>query len=155
MTEPESPVPALARQAADRAVSEGKTQLPAVAAEFADGIAVHDGSAVTIGWFVPLVAEPARIVGFVELTGDLTFRRFSMFPAVPAMDASLWVDPDQVLATARTVMLQGDEVGRPQLSFYRSVDRVAWRVPIKRGGANMTIYVAGTTAWVEPTLAPS
>jgi hypothetical protein len=150
VTEPHISNPALARKAANRALAEGKAQLPAVAAEFIDGLAVHDSSAATVGWFVPLVTESSRLVGFVQLNGDLTFRRSSMFPSAPVVEATLWVDPDQVLATARTVMLDDDEVGTPEFSFHRSVDRVAWRVPVNRGGRAMTIYVAGTTAWVEP-----
>jgi hypothetical protein len=141
--------PAQARAAAERALAEGPAQPPA-AGQLGEALAIHDGRGTVIGWFVPLIARP-RIVGFVQLDSSFGFVRYASFAdAESRPEAELWVEPERVRRTATRVTQPGDALGEPILGYHMTPSRLAWRVPLQRRGALMTIYVAGENVWTEP-----
>jgi hypothetical protein len=144
----ETNTPESARYAAEQAAAQGKAVLPSGQAAFGEALAIHDENDATSGWFVPLLEDSSKILGFVELLEDLTFKRFSLFPSPP--EAANWVRPSAVLDVARRAVGLSDELGVPSLSYYHSPDRIAWRVPIRRSEGWGVVFVVGADSWVEP-----
>ncbi|MBV8529428.1 MAG: hypothetical protein JOZ75_14050 [Candidatus Dormibacteraeota bacterium] len=96
------------------------------------------------GWFVP-AREGERLVGFHQLRPDLEQLRWSEFVADPGFAS--WTDPGAVMATAATMLHQGEQLGDPFLSYDSVPDRLAWVVPVLGGDAGGVIFVAGSAAW--------
>jgi hypothetical protein len=112
-------------------------------------LAIHDAAGVPVGWFVPLL-DDARILGFVQLDSSLEFVRCSHFPAGGDYpEAALWLDPKRVRMTARQLAMTGDKLGEATLGYHGAPTRPAWVVPLRRGSQQLTIYVAGTSAWTD------
>jgi hypothetical protein len=148
-----SPVTAAqARAAAERAFAEGRARA-ATAGQLGEALAIHDERGAVTGWFVPMIAG-SRIVGFVQLDSSLGFLRYASFADVadaePPPEAVLWLDAESVRRTATRAARPGDELGEPVLSYHTTPSRLAWRVPLRRDGDPMTVYVAGEHAWAEP-----
>jgi hypothetical protein len=87
----------------------------------------------------------------VQLDSSLSFLRYASFAdAEPPPEAVLWLDAESVRRTATAAARPGDELGEPTLSYHTTPSRLAWRVPLRRDGDLMTVYVAGEHAWAEP-----
>lgn len=128
--------------------AETFTDAPAL---LSDPIPVRDALGRLSSWFVPLV-DGDTIVGFVELSPDLTHRRTSMF-ATNRRDApptSWWLDPGVVVERARSELSEGEVAGDPYLSFDTVPDRIAWAVPVGGPRGPRIVYVAGRTTWSGP-----
>lgn len=138
-----------AHAAAERALAEGRAQPSAVEGQLGEALAIHDERGAPIGWFVPLISR-SRLVGFVQLDDALRFLRYASFDAHSQPEVGLWVDPERVRQAATRVMQAGDELGEPMFGYHTAPSRLAWRIPLRRKGTRMTIYLAGESAWVEP-----
>jgi hypothetical protein len=89
-------------------------------------------------WFVALTADE-ELLGFFQLDPDLALHRYSTFDRPPL--AAHWLDRGAIRERARGAADEGDRLGEPILSYLRSRDRLAWRVPITN--RPVAIYVSG------------
>jgi hypothetical protein len=114
-------------------------------------IQTPDGGKVA-GWFVGMAMED-RLVGFLQLAVDLTFRRYSSFQRRPpdlegCPRRDDWLDPARILDLARAQAAPGERLAEPFLTYDQNPDRLAWAVQATdREGRESTIYVAGEYAY--------
>ena len=98
-------------------------------------------------WVVPLAIRGA-VVGFLHLEPDLRLHRVARLAGGPTgSDAQDWFDRAAALRQARAAARVGDLLGEPVLTYHRSRDRIAWRVPIV--GRPAVIWVAGSHAFED------
>jgi hypothetical protein len=114
------------------------TDPAALDATIEDPIPVKTPTGELDSWFVALTAD-AQLLGFFQLEPDLVLHRYSTFDRPPP--AADWLDRAAIRERARTAADDGDQLGGPILSYQRSRDRLAWRVPIANRPA--AIYVSG------------
>lgn len=110
----------------------------ALDARIEDPIPVETPTGELDSWFVALTADE-QLLGFFQLEPDLVLHRYSTFDRRPL--AADWLDRGAIRERARTAADDGDRLGEPILSYLRSRDRLAWRVPIANRPA--AIYVSG------------
>jgi hypothetical protein len=110
----------------------------ALDATIEDPIPVETPTGELDSWFVAITADE-QLLGFFQLEPDLVLHRYSTFDRRPL--AADWLDRGAIRERARTAAADGDRLGEPILSYLRSRDRLAWRVPIANRPA--AIYVSG------------
>jgi hypothetical protein len=110
----------------------------ALHATIEDPIPVEAPTGELDSWFIALTADK-ELLGFFQLEPDLALRRYSTFHRPPL--AADWLDRGAIRERARTAADDGDRLGEPILSYLRSRDRLAWRVPV--ANRPVAIYVSG------------
>lgn len=106
------------------------------------------------GWLVGL-SSGESLAGFFILDTSLSLRRYSSFVRTAGSLAGCprlaeWLDPAQVLATARSVAHLDEELSEPILGFDRSPERIAWMVrATNTSDHRRTIFVIGDFAYPE------
>ena len=104
------------------------------------------------GWFVPVVAGD-RLAAYLRFTSEGARRGLSLFMQRPGALETCppladWLDRTRVMARAQALAHAGERAGEPMLSFDRSPERLAWRVPLRDGqGHARPVFVAGAQAW--------
>jgi hypothetical protein len=126
------------RAAAEKLRRQVVTDPAALRATIEDPIPVQAPTGELDSWFVALTADD-ELLGFFQLEPDLTLHRYSTFDRPPL--AADWLDRGAIRERARTAAEDGDRLGEPVLSYLRSRDRLAWRVPI--ANRPVAIYVSG------------
>lgn len=97
-------------------------------------------------WFIGITVEN-KIAGFIVLGTDLRMKRYWTFQREKGTfngcpDADDWLNPDNVVARARTKAHPGAVLTPPYLTFDKTSDRVVWAVD-ETGPVRKTVYVAG------------
>jgi uncharacterized protein (DUF2345 family) len=101
-------------------------------------------------WWDDLVAELRRVAeavaqAAVDLAEDVaaaaTDAATAITDAAQQVAAADWLDRRAIRDRARTAAGGSDRLGEPTLSYLKSRDRLAWRVPITN--RPVAIYVSG------------
>jgi hypothetical protein len=143
-----------AKRLASEALSSGLVDDPLARSRghLRDPASIQSPAGDRVGWFVPIELD-RRLLGFVQLDADGTFRRYASFHGRSASTegcppAADWVDSDVITTRARTLMPQGSRVEAAVLTYDGHPDRVAWLVRgVAPDGASCDVMVAGSSAW--------
>lgn len=130
--------PADIRATAEKLRREFAADPAALDATIEDPIPVEAPTGELDSWFIALTADQ-ELLGFLQLEPDLELHRYSTFDRPPL--AADWLDRGAIRERARSAADHGDRLGEPILSYLRSRDRLAWRVPV--ANRPVAIYVSG------------
>jgi hypothetical protein len=103
-------------------------------------------------WFVAVQVRD-RLVGYMQLTPDLTLRRYASFwrgerDFENCPDSGSWLDLSRIRETAGAIAKPSESLGEPFLTYHRHPTRIAWGIEAKdERDKKSIIFVAGDFAF--------
>lgn len=120
--------------------------------EIQEPIPILDPDGAINSWFVA-VQVGDKLAGFMQLTPDLTLRRYASFwrgeqGFENCPSARSWLDSSWIRERAQRIAKPSERLGEPFLTYHKSPTRIAWGIiAADEGDKTSVIYVAGNSAF--------